>query len=152
MTRIYNNSALMQLGAPATALSHIEEDEKLREELLARARRRKNNLNKYYEINMELISRFAIAMRAFYVHNYQKCLSLMNFTTIVEDYEQMPTTKIVTNIISAFSNNNIAIVHVSYQMPSLALAYLSKAKSLLTKACTGVEDKDLHLISLNYGN
>lgn len=64
----------------------------------------------------------------------------------------MPTTKIITNIISAFVNNNAAIAHLQHGMATVALAYLTKAKTLLTKACTGVEDKDLHLFSLNYGS
>ena len=64
----------------------------------------------------------------------------------------MPTTKIITNIISAFVNNNAAIAHIQLKMPTIAMVYLNKAKSLLNKACTGVEDKDLHLFSLNYGS
>ncbi len=76
----------------------------------------------------------------------------MNFSTIVEEFDQMPTTKIITNIISAFVNNNAAIVHFHLTMPTVALTYFAKAKALLTKAITGVEDKDLHLFSLNYGS
>lgn len=76
----------------------------------------------------------------------------MNFATIAEDLEQMPTTKIITNIINAFVNNNAAIAHLHQGMPTVALSYLTKAKTLLAKACTGVEDKDLHLFSLNYGS
>jgi hypothetical protein len=76
----------------------------------------------------------------------------MNFATIVEDLEQMPTTKIITNIISAFVSNNAAIAHLHQGTPTVALSYLVKAKTLLAKACTGVEDKDLHLFSLNYGS
>ena len=50
----------------------------------------------------------------------------------------MPTTKIITNIVSAFVNNNAAVVHMQLNMPAISLAYLNKAKALLTKACTGV--------------
>jgi hypothetical protein len=64
----------------------------------------------------------------------------------------MPTTKIVTNIISAFVNSNAGVVHFHYGMPSVALGYFGKAKALLAKACTGVEDRDLHLFALNYGS
>ena len=64
----------------------------------------------------------------------------------------MPTTKIITNIVNAFVSNNAAIVHMQLNMPAVALSYLNKAKTLLAKACTGVEDKDLHLLSLNYGS
>ena len=74
----------------------------------------------------------------------------MNYTTIAEDLEQMPSTKIITNIFSAFVNNNAAVVHMKLNMPSVALSYLNKAKTMLTKAATGVEEKDLHLMSLNY--
>jgi hypothetical protein len=76
----------------------------------------------------------------------------MNFVTMSEEYEQMPTTKIITNILSGFSNNNSAVVHFIYQKPTLALTYFIKAKTLLTKACTGVEDRELHILSLNYSN
>lgn len=76
----------------------------------------------------------------------------MNLSSITEDFDQMPTTKIITNIVSAFVNNNAAIVHLQLSMPAITLSYLNKAKALLIKACTGVEDKDLHLLSLNYGS
>jgi tetratricopeptide (TPR) repeat protein len=101
---------------------------------------------------MVLVGRFSDALRALYCRDYQKCLSLMNFTTIGEEFEQMPTTKIVTNVIGSFINNNAGLTHFHLGLPAVALAYLSKAKALLTKACTGVEDKDLHLFSLNYGS
>jgi hypothetical protein len=64
----------------------------------------------------------------------------------------MPTTKIVTNIVNAFVTSNAGLVHFHYGMPSVALSYFAKAKILLTKAYTGVEDRDLHLFSLNYGS
>lgn len=64
----------------------------------------------------------------------------------------MPTTKIITNILSGFANSNTAIVHYLYQKPALAVSYFAKAKTLLTKACTGVEDRELHILSLNYSN
>lgn len=120
--------------------------------MLARARRRKNALNKYYEINLALVGRFNEAFRALYSKDYQKCLSLMNFNTIAEDFEHVPTTKIITNVIGAFVNNNAAVVHSQLEKSAISLAYFNKAKSLLNKACTGVEDKDLHLFSLNYGS
>jgi hypothetical protein len=64
----------------------------------------------------------------------------------------MPTTKIITNILNAFVTSNTGLIHFSIGKPIIALTYFAKAKGLLTKACTGVEDKDLHLFSLNYGN
>jgi len=64
----------------------------------------------------------------------------------------MPSTKIITNILNAFATSNTGIVHFIYGKPIISLLYYSKAKALLSKACTGVEDKDLHLFSLNYGN
>jgi hypothetical protein len=82
ISRFYSNQALLQLGAPASTLTNQEDDDKLREELLTRARRRKNALNKYYEINLALVGRFNEAFRALYSRDYQKCLSLMNFNTI----------------------------------------------------------------------
>ena len=62
----------------------------------------------------------------------------MNFNSISEDFDQMPTTKIITNIVSAFVNNNAALVHMQLNMPFIALNYLNKAKLLLVKAITGV--------------
>jgi len=64
----------------------------------------------------------------------------------------MPTTKIVTNILTAFVYSNAGLIHYHYEMPSVALSYFAKAKALLTKAYTGVEDRDLHLFSLNYNS
>lgn len=64
----------------------------------------------------------------------------------------MPTTKIITNAIGAFVNNNAGVVHAQLNKPAISLLYFNKAKALLNKACTGVEDKDLHLFSLNYGS
>lgn len=152
LTNVYLNQALMQIGAPAAALSPLQEDERFREELLGRIKRRKNGISKYYEINVIMINRFLEAQKELYCRNYQKCLALMNFVTMSEEHEQMPTTKIITNILSGFANSNTAIVHFLYQKPALSLAYFAKAKTLLTKACTGVEDRELHILSLNYSN
>lgn len=99
-----------------------------------------------------MISRFLEAQKELHCKNYQRCLSLMNFINIVEEYEQMPATKIITNILNSFATSNTGIVHFIYEKPTIALLYFSRAKALLSKACTGVEDKDLHLFSLNYGN
>jgi hypothetical protein len=64
----------------------------------------------------------------------------------------MPQNKIITNIYSALSYHNIGIIHYSYGKPSLALHYFNKAQTLLSKGCTGVEDKDLQLFSSNYSS
>ena len=64
----------------------------------------------------------------------------------------MPQNKIITNIYSALSYNNIAIIHFSYGKSCVALSYLNKAQMLLYKGCTGVEDKDLQLFSSNYSS
>lgn len=64
----------------------------------------------------------------------------------------MPQNKIITNIYSSLSYNNIGIIHYSYGKPSVALSYFNKAQTLLSKGCTGVEDKDLQLFSSNYSN
>jgi len=152
MNRILTNQALLQLGAPYSVISSLDEEEKLREELIARAKRRKNVISKYYETNLSLINRFNEAFHAFYGRKNVKCLYLMNYTTISEEFDQMPTTKIITNIVSAFANNNAAIVYHQMNMSAISIAHFNRAKSLLTKACTGVEDKDLHLLSLNYGS
>lgn len=64
----------------------------------------------------------------------------------------MPANKIVTNIYSALSFNNIGLVHFGYGKPSLAVHYFNKAQLLLAKGCTGVEDRDLQLFSCNYAS
>jgi len=64
----------------------------------------------------------------------------------------MPQNKIITNIYSSLSYNNIGIIHFSYGKSSVALSYLNKAQTLLYKGCTGVEDKDLQLFSSNYSS
>ena len=64
----------------------------------------------------------------------------------------MPQTKIITNIYSSFSHNNIGIVNFSKGKKSVGLHFLQKAQTLLTKGCTGVEDKDLQLFSSNYAH
>lgn len=152
MTNVYLNQALMQIGAPASSLTVAQEDERFKEDLVARMKRRKNGVSKYYEINVIMIGRFLEAQKELYSKNYQKCLSLMNFVNMSEEYEQMPTTKIITNILSGFANSNSGLIHYLYRKPALALTYFAKAKTLLTKACTGVEDRELHILSLNYGN
>lgn len=65
----------------------------------------------------------------------------MNFTIMSEEYDQMPSTKIITNILNGFATSNTGIIHVIYNKPSIALTYFTKAKSFLAKACTGVEDR-----------
>lgn len=99
-----------------------------------------------------MINRFLEAQKELYCKNYQKCLNLMNFVNMSEEYEQMPTTKIITNILNGFATSNTGVVHYIYEKPTLALTYFTKAKALLAKACTGVEDRELHILSLNYGN
>lgn len=64
----------------------------------------------------------------------------------------MPPNKIITNIYSALSYNNIGIIHYSYGKSCVALSYFNKAQMLLYKGCTGVEDKDLQLFSSNYSS
>lgn len=64
----------------------------------------------------------------------------------------MPQTRIITNIYSSFSNNNIAIINFSKGKKAIALYFFNKAQTLLFKGCTGVEDKDLQLFSCNYAH
>lgn len=82
MARALTNQALLQIGAPSSVLSNLEEDEKLREELIARTRRRKNAISKYYETNLFLLARFNEALRALHSRNYSKCLNLMSLVSI----------------------------------------------------------------------
>lgn len=58
MTNVHLNQALMQVGAPVAALSPPSEDDRLKEDLLARIKKRKNGISKYYEINVIMVNRF----------------------------------------------------------------------------------------------
>jgi hypothetical protein len=64
----------------------------------------------------------------------------------------MPSTKIITNILNALTTSNIGIVNLAQNKPHVSLSQFIKAKNLLSKGCTGVEDKDLQLFSINYAN
>ena len=104
-----------------------------------------------------MVDRFHQAQRMFYgaskkLNNsqMQKTVSLLHFQNIQNDYEQMPQTKIITNVYSALSANNMALVFYSLGKINTALQLFNKAQTLLAKGCTGVEDKDLQLFSANY--
>ncbi len=64
----------------------------------------------------------------------------------------MPSTKIISNILNSLTTSNVGMVHFAQKKHHIALSYFSKAKALLAKGCTGVEDKDLQLFSINYSN
>lgn len=64
----------------------------------------------------------------------------------------MPQTKIITNIYSALTNNNTAIVYYTMGKFEIALYFINKSYTLLSKGCTGAEDKDLQLFSSNFVN
>jgi hypothetical protein len=64
----------------------------------------------------------------------------------------MPSTKIITNILNALTTSNVGIVHFWEHKYHIALQYFFKAKSLLSKGITGVEDKDLQLFWINYSS
>ena len=64
----------------------------------------------------------------------------------------MPSTKIITNILNALTTSNVGIVHFWEGKFHVALQYFFKAKSLLSKGITGVEDKDLQLFWINYSS
>lgn len=85
-----------------------------------------------------MISYFHEAQKELHFKNYVQCLQLMNFTNIQTYYEDMPTTKIITNILNALTASNVGIVHLALKKPYLSLSYFSKAKTLLSKGCTGV--------------
>ena len=106
--------------------------------MLGRVSRRKNAISKYYEINVAMIGRFLEGQRALHGRQYGECLSLMNFTNIMEEVENMPTTKIVSNCVNGFATNNTALAYVAQGKTALAYATLVKARALLAKAMTGV--------------
>lgn len=55
---VYINQALMQIGAPLNSLTSAQDDDRYKEDLLVRIKRRKNGVSKYYEINLIMINRF----------------------------------------------------------------------------------------------
>jgi hypothetical protein len=55
---VSTTQALMQMGVDVGTLAGVEEDERLREEIIMRMKKRKNTINKYYEINVIMIGRF----------------------------------------------------------------------------------------------
>jgi hypothetical protein len=99
-----------------------------------------------------MISRFHEAQKELHAGNRVKCLELMNFANIQNDVEQMPSTKIITNILNALTTSNVGIVHFSILKYHIALQYFFKAQGLLSKGITGVEDKDLQLFWINYSS
>lgn len=61
-----------------------------------------------------MINRFFEAQKELHAKNYAKCLSMMNFVNIVDEFEQMPSTKIISNILNAFATSNTGLVHFAY--------------------------------------
>lgn len=145
MMCIFMSQAIMQLKVSELELPPDDTRAEARDLLLEKARKRKNNTNKYYELNLLMIDRFHQAQREFYAAEKKtsstgmnKSISLLHFHNIQNDFEQMPQTKIITNIYSALSANNIAIVTYSLGKFQTSLHLLSKAQTLLAKGCTGV--------------
>jgi len=54
--------------------------------------------------------------------------------------------------LNALTTSNTGIVHFWEKKYHIALQYFFKAKSLLSKGITGVEDKDLQLFWINYSS
>lgn len=63
MTNVYINQSLMQIGAPENTLTPSEFDERCKEQLLNRIKKRKNGASKYYEVNVIMINRFMEAQK-----------------------------------------------------------------------------------------
>jgi hypothetical protein len=62
----------------------------------------------------------------------------MNFANIQNEVEQMPSSKIITNILNALTTSNVGIVHFVEKKYHTSLQYFVKAQSLLSKGITGV--------------
>jgi len=62
----------------------------------------------------------------------------MNFNNMQTEYDKMPTTKIITNILNALATANSGIIYLTMNKPQLSLSCFMKAKALLAKGCTGV--------------
>lgn len=60
---IFMSQTMMQLGLSESCLPPDEERMEVLEELLDKARKRKNASNKYYELNLQLIDRFYQAQK-----------------------------------------------------------------------------------------
>lgn len=82
MVSILLSQAMMQLNAPENCLFPNEESEKDKNILLEKVRKRKNNTNKYYEINLLMIDRFYEAQKEFHKGNIEKSIKLLHFPTI----------------------------------------------------------------------
>lgn len=76
----------------------------------------------------------------------------MNWANIQSEIQQLPSTKIIVNILNALTTSNVGIAHFVDKKFQLALQYFFKAKNLLSKGITGVEDKDLQLFWINYSS
>lgn len=85
-----------------------------------------------------MISRFHEAYRELQLKNHVKSLDLMNFNNMQTEYDKMPTTKIITNILNALATANTGLIHFNLGKPHISLANFLKAKALLAKGCTGV--------------
>lgn len=85
-----------------------------------------------------MISRFHEAQKELYAGNGVKCMELMNWANIQSEIEQLPSTKIIVNILNALTTSNIGIAHFMDSKYQLSLQYFFKAKTLLSKGITGV--------------
>ena len=159
MVCIFMSQAIIQLRVSEIDLPPDDTRIEVRDVLLEKARKRKNNTNKYYEINLLMVDRFHQAHREFHnclknadTSGVNRAISLLHFSNIQNDFDQMPQTKIITNIYSSLSINNTAVIFYASGLPNAAAYLFNKAQTLLAKGCTGVEDKDLQLFSANYAS
>ena len=82
MVSIFLSQAMMQLGVPDGFLFPNEDREEKKNSVLEKAKKRKNNINKYYEINLLMIDRFYEAQKEFHQNNIERSIKLLHFPSI----------------------------------------------------------------------
>ena len=89
MICIFMSQAIMQLGVSEIDLPPDATRTEARDNLLEKVKKRKNNINKYYELNLYMIDRFHQAQREFHASQkkldtsgLQKSISLLHFSNI----------------------------------------------------------------------
>jgi hypothetical protein len=132
---------MIQLGFQESCLYPNEERDKKRDALIERIKKRKNNINKYYEINIHMMDRFIMAQRELHCNNYSKALALLNLSQMPEELENIQVNKVSLNIFNSLATSNTGVIHLLLGKPTLSLYYFKKAKDLLQKISASPDDR-----------
>ena len=112
-------------------------------------KKRRNNFNKFYEINLVIEDRLLIAQKELITANFQKCLYLLNSAVLQEGFEQVPLSKAVGNLLNSFSTNNAGVTYLHLNKRTLALLSFRKAREILCKNINA-DDKEYQLYAANF--